>query len=172
MGKEHTRLALDNLPLSVRREILAKRAEGYSYVKCRDFLEDVHGMSFHENTVTTWLKRRQGTISHVVWGTPEFKNMVAQEYSKILTNAREVSDVLVDSIKDIRTVSKDNMSDGRIKGAKELNTTAITFLEYFKEIKNIVKDCAGIGELDVGPELLDDMRHEGIISVRKVKPSD
>lgn len=169
-GNTHKRLSLDNLPDHVLREIVAKRAEGCSYIKVRDFLEDVHGYQFHENTVTKWLHRRGSTIAHVVWGTPEFKNMVAQEYSKVLTNAREVSDILVDSLKDIRAVNRDNLKDGRIKGAKELNTTAMTFLEYFKEIKNVLKDCAGVEELDVGPELVREIQDEGLISVRKVRP--
>ena len=168
--KYHTKLALDTLPRSVQQDIVAKRAEGYSYSRLRDYIEQVHGVSYHENTVIKWIKRRQDIIAHVIWGTPEFKNMVAQEYSKVLKNAREVSDVLVDSIKDVRAVSKDNIKDGRIKGVKELNNTAMTFLEYFREIKNVLKDSAGVEDLDVGPEVMTEMRKEGLISIRQVKP--
>ena len=168
-GQPHHRLSLDILPVNVQREIILKKEQGWSYRELVEWLEEVEGFKFSVTAVRKWYLRRKETIAGMVYGSPEFKNRVAQTYAGILLNAKKVTDILLKTITNIYERDK-----ARLKQVKDLNHTALTFLEYFKEIKQMLKDSSGVEELDVDiGKAIQNLRADGYIkSVREVKDED
>ncbi len=168
----HGQLSLDVLSMDAQRDILSKHHKGWSFPELQRFIEETEHLKFSVPTITKWVKRRRETLSHMVYGSPEFKNTVATEYAKIILNARVVTDTILETIIDIRQVFKEEKS--KLKGVAQLNTTAMTFLEYFKEIKLLLKETAGVEELDVDiSSSIETLRADGMIKkIRRVSPDD
>ncbi|RLE92022.1 MAG: hypothetical protein DRJ46_01505 [Thermoprotei archaeon] len=164
MEEKATKLAMDELPLDIRRQILLRREQGWSLEDLQDWIFKVTGKKYSLPSISLWIKRRKDTICRMVYGSEEFKERVAQEFARILINARKITDGLVERFETI------NKCDGP---TKELCLVAETFLKYFESIKQLVKDVHGVEELEPDlPRAIAQMKAQGLIRVRKVSPED
>ena len=162
-------MVLDGLTLEAIRNLILRREEGWSLRRLVTFTKNTYGIGVSQVTMDNFLKRRQKTISGLVYGSPEFKNKVAEEYVRIIFDFRKLADELIDEFKLTRKgidITARNRTD-------RLCLIISTFFGIYDRMERTMLAGEQVPELDINiPQTIDRMKKEGVISVRSVIPPE
>lgn len=164
-------MVLDGLPLSSIRDMLYKwEVQRWSYKKLCEYADGTYGFKVSIPTMSEWLKIRHSTISNIVYGSPEFKNKVAEEYVQVIFNLKRFTDGLVKEFEETQ-----NQIDIKTKNRTDrVCLIATTFLQMYDRVQSTLKEGQGTPEWDMNiPAKIEQMKREGLISFKRtVAPDD